>query len=194
MVLKKSGLIILTLIPVLFLSSCTLLEPGTSVLKGNYLFQQGSYQDALLSYFEGSETGKYTARIRYNIGNVYYALGEGEAALEIWNSIDENRDAEVAFNTIFNRGVIHYQMGRYADAYNAFRTALKMEPGNMDAKRNLELTIDRMEVDSPMEDNRPDKPVADAGDDARRILQYIKRKEGSLWKTESTGATEANDW
>ena len=175
-------------------SSCSLLEPGTSVLKGNYLYQQGKYQDALLSYLVGRDTEKYSGRIQYNIGNVYYALGEGEAALGIWDSIDENSDREVAFNTIFNKGVLHYQMGRYSEAYRAFRTALEMIPGNLDAKRNLELTIDRLEVENPTEEDRPDSPSADAGDDARRILQYIKRKEGSLWKSNPSEPADTNDW
>ncbi len=193
MVLRKlsaAGLLVFTF----WGSSCTLLEPGASVLKGNYLYQQGRYQDALLSYLEGRDTEKFSGRIQYNIGNVYYALGEGEAALGIWDSIDENRDSEVAFNTIFNKGVLHYQMGRYPEAYRSFRTALEMVPGNLDAKRNLELTIDRLEVENPTEENRPDKPTAEAGDDARRILQYIKRKEGSLWKSETSEPADTNDW
>ena len=178
----------------LFFLSCGLLEPGSSVLRGNYLYQQGRYQNALLLFLQGEETGKYDSRIRYNIGNVYYALGEGPAALEIWNGIDETRDPVVAFNTIFNRGVIFYQTSRYLEAYTAFRTALEMNPGNLDAKRNLELTIDRMEVEARSSESRSDSSVPEAGDDARRILQYIRRKEGNVWKNDSAPFSDVMDW
>ena len=88
MVLKRSIYIFLSGTLFFLLGSCKVLEPGFSVLRGNYFYQQGRYQDALLFYLKGEDTGKYSGRIAYNVGNVYYALGEGQAALQIWAEID----------------------------------------------------------------------------------------------------------
>ena len=82
MVLKRSLLTFLLSGAILLFGSCSLLEPGLSVLRGNYLYQQGRYQNALLLYLEGDESGKSRERILYNIGNVYYALGEGPPPLK----------------------------------------------------------------------------------------------------------------
>ena len=194
MVLKRLIFIFLSGALFLLLGSCTVLEPGLSVLRGNYFYQQGRYQDALLFYLKGEDTGKYSGRITYNVGNVYYALGEGQAALQIWAEIDGNRDSEVSFNTIFNTGVIYYQLGNYPEAYRAFRTALELDTSNLDAKKNLELTIDRLEVEARSGESRTENPAPETTEDARRILQYIKRKEGSLWKSKESGSDAENDW
>ncbi len=198
MVLKRFLSVSLSGILFFLLGSCTVLEPGFSVLRGNYFYQQGRYQDALLFYLKGEDTGKYRGRISYNVGNVYYALGEGHAALQIWAEIDSDRDSEVSFNTVFNTvfntGVIHYQLGNYPEAYRAFRTALELDTGSLDAKKNLELTIDRLEADARSGEFRTENPVPETSEDARRILQYIKRKEGSLWKSKESGSDSENDW
>lgn len=191
MVLKRLRFLPLLL---LGLGSCNLLEPGLSVLRGNYLYQQGRYQDALLFYLEGEDTGKFANRIHYNIGNVYYALGEGPAALGVWNGIDEKQDPEVAFKRVFNTGVIYYQLGSYPEAYRAFRTALELDSGSLDAKKNLEMTIDRMEAEARTEESGSSRPAPEASDDARRILQYIKRKEGRIWRQQPGGSESAEDW
>ena len=194
MVLKRLIFIFLSGILFVLLASCSILEPGFSVLRGNYFYQQGRYQDALLFYLKGEDTGKYSGRITYNVGNVYYALGEGHAALQIWGEINGNRDSEVSFNTIFNTGVIYYQLGDYPEAYRAFRTALELDTGNLDAKKNLELTIDRLEAEARSGESRTENPAPETTEDARRILQYIKRKEGSLWKSKESGSDAENDW
>lgn len=194
MVLIRKWMFPLLLLQLIFFSSCNILEPGLSVLRGNYLYQQGSYQDALLLYLQGEDSGKYKGRIQYNMGNVYYALGEGPAALELWAVVDGNTDSEVIFNTVFNQGVIYYQMGNYPEAYRAFRTTLELSSGSLDAKRNLEMTIDRMEAEARTGETRTKSPVQETTDDARRILQYIRRKEGTPWKSEQGDSASVNDW
>lgn len=194
MVLIRKWIFPLLLLPLMLLSSCNILEPGLSVLRGNYLYQQGRYQDALLFYLHGEDSGKFEGRIQYNMGNVYYALGEGPAALELWTIIDGNTDLEVTYNTIFNQGVIYYQMGNYPEAYRSFRTALELRSGSLDAKRNLEMTIDRLEAEARSGETRSESPTLETTDDARRILQYIRRKEGNPWKSEQNNPASVNDW
>jgi len=183
------------LLPViLFLSSCGVMEPGFSVLGGNYAYQQGRYQDALLHYLKAGEEDTHEGRIRYNIGNVYYALGESPSALEIWRSQIGDRDRDVQFFSSFNSGVIFYQMGRYPEAYGAFRTALELQPGDLDAKKNLELALERLEAESRSSESMDQAAHPEMSDDARRIMQYIRRKEGRVWKTETGESGSANDW
>ena len=90
--------------------------------------------------------------------------------------------------------MIYYQLGNYPEAYRAFRTALELDTGNLDAKKNLELTIDRLEAEARSGESRAENPAPETTEDARRILQYIKRKEGSLWKSKESGSNAENDW
>jgi tetratricopeptide (TPR) repeat protein len=176
------------------LGSCSLLEPGFSVLKGNYAYQQGNYQKALLHYLEEEKQGNHKERILFNIGTIYYALGEGLPALELWKLSDSTLDEEVLFAAGFNSGVVLYQSGRFLEAYYAFRRALELKPGSLESKKNLELVLERLEAESRTPDTRASSDAPEVTDDARRILQYIKRKEGSRWNTKESKSDSVQDW
>lgn len=191
MVLKKT--LLLFLLPILFLS-CSILEPGMSVLQGNYAYQQGKYQTALLHYLQEEDQGNHKERILYNIATIYYALGEGPSALELWQKSELSADEEVLFASSYNSGVVLYQSGEFTQAYHTFRHALEIKPGSLEAKKNLELTIERLEADSRTADSRSPSSATEVSDDARRILQYVKRKEGSRWKQQENVSQSDQDW
>lgn len=190
MVLKK---IILIILPTFFLS-CSVLEPGMSVLQGNYAYQQGKYQNALLHYLHEEDQENHKERIIYNIATIYYALGEGSSALELWQKSELSTDEEVLFASSFNSGVVLYQSGEFTRAYHAFRSALELMPGSLEAKKNLELTIERLEAESRTTDSKSPSSATEMSDDARRIMQYIKRKEGSRWKQQENVSDSDQDW
>ena len=174
--------------------SCSFFEPGSSILRGNYAYQKGDYQTALLHYLSREEESRIQQRILYNKATVYYALGEGLPALKLWQDIDDERDRELLFSATFNAGVVYYRSGQFVEAYHAFRRTLELNPASLDAKKNLELTLERLEAESRSPEKRPDESTAEVSDDARRILQYIKRKEGSRWKAQEEPSDVIQDW
>lgn len=190
MVLKKAVLLFMPFL----LFSCSLLEPGMSVLQGNYAYQQGNYQNALLHYLKEEDQGSHKERILYNIATIYYALGEGPSALELWQKSQLSSDEDVLFASRFNSGVVLYQSGQFNNAYHAFRHSLELKPGSLEAKKNLELTLERLEAESRASDNRGPSSEMDVSDDVRRIMQYIKRKEGSRWKQQENVSGTDQDW
>lgn len=175
------------------MASCSLFEPGWSVLRGSAASYKGDYQNALVAYLQQSDNRRYREIVLYDIADVYYALGEGAAALEIWRGIQESSEKRVIFSAAFNRGVAAYQEGYFLEAYHAFRQALELEPGSLDAKKNLELTIQRLEADSRSGEGAPSREDR-TPDDVRRILQYIKRKEGNPWTGNQEDSGAVQDW
>ena len=180
-------------------TGCGVVEPYWSVLRGNYSFSRGEYQTAIVRYFEALDHGHSTPWILYNLGNVYYALGETEAALRTWYDIEQFDDVQIRFGVSFNRGVLFFEMGRYADAYAEFRRALRLAPSDVDAKINVELAFQRMTageqaqaVRSSETQSRPEV----SGEESVRILEYMRRREGRQWI--ATDAIEepvgGNDW
>jgi len=179
---------------ILMLGSCSLLEPGLSVLEGNYEYQKGDYQKALLHYLSSENLGNHKERILFDIATVYYALGEGQPALELWEQTKTSTDDDVLFAAGFNSGVVLYQSGKYPEAYLAFRKALEIKPSSLEAKKNLELVLERLEADTRSPDSRTPSQDPVVSDDARRILQYIKRKEGRGWNTKESTSDSDQDW
>ncbi len=190
---------ILILTTSLVFSSCGVVEPYWSVLRGNYSFSRGEYQAAIVRYLEALDQEHSTQWILYNLGNVYHALGETEAALRTWDDIAEFDDIQIQFGVSFNRGVLFFEMGRYADAYAEFRRALRLAPQDLDAKINVELAFQRMTAGEQAQAVRPTETQARpevSGEEAARILEYMRRREGRQWI--ATDAIEepvgGNDW
>jgi len=188
--------LILLLFTLLF-SSCNGLEPGLSVLAGNYNYQVGEFQQATIKYVKGLEKGRFTEWIYYNMGNVYFSLGEGEAALDVWTNVDTVEDRDLRYRLNFNKGVLFYQLGRYDEAYDLFKEALKSDPASIDAKINLELTLGKLAAPAVQKSpgNAPGETESVNPAETRRMLEYIRRKEGELWfSSEKEKENYREDW
>jgi tetratricopeptide (TPR) repeat protein len=159
------------------------MEPHARVLAGNYAYGQGRFQGATVSYLRAWEENRYRAWVAYNLGNVYYALGEVQAALGMWQRAQESDEADILFGVAFNKGVFHYERGQYGEAYDQFKKALRIDPGSVDAKVNLELALEKIRAGEqvvrgePTEGEQAESPSAQTV----RILEYVRRKEETRW-------------
>jgi tetratricopeptide (TPR) repeat protein len=178
----------------LCLSGCGMRNVYLDVIQGNYYSGRGQYQEAIVSYMRAFETGKHTDWVEYNLGNAYYSLGEIEAAASVWDKAAETQDPRLQFHLAYNKGSLYYEMGKYREAYEEFKHALRLEPSAMDAKINLELSLRKMNSagGNPAQGNNAPQP---AGEDSGRILDYVKRKEGTKWKaSDEISSPEKDDW
>lgn len=193
---------LLRLILILFItvSSCSNPVVYYSVWQGNNLFTGGDYQDATTSYLSVYDKGRFTDYISYNLANVYYALGEADAAYNEWEKALEAEDSELLFRTMYNKGVLEFESGKYEQAFDLFKKALKIMPGSREAKINLEHSLKRIDSGT----NTAESSVSGADiagndelpDDVQRILEFVKKKEADNWKPgdDNTNIPTENDW
>lgn len=181
------------------LSSCNVAGPHVSVLRGNYSFGRGQYQAATVHYLSANVRPEHEPYIDYNLGNVYYALGELDAALGKWADAAAEAPDQILFGVHFNRGVLNYELGRYEDAYSEFRRCLEIDGTSVDAKINLELSLQKLEATSALGPSRAAVSAEQSGElgaQAARILEYIRRKERQRWVADDRTLehTAQNDW
>ena len=197
--MEKYFLIFITVL-VLLVSGCA--DPGVfySVWNGNNDFARGDYQSANIAYLRALQGGVYSDYISYNLATVYYALGEAPAAMAEWENSSRSLDDDVLFRTVYNRGVLNFELGRYTEAFEDFKNALIINPGDMDAKINLEYSLRRMSANNnPVESSASSATNSDSGetsDEIRRVLQFIKRKDSSTWQPVEEQEVEkgVRDW
>jgi tetratricopeptide (TPR) repeat protein len=171
---------------VLFLTGCSFNSPYIAVVHGNYSYDRGDYQQAVVKYLEARESGEHTEWISYNMGNVYHSLGEISAALQLWEEAEASGETELRFAISFNRGVLHYQQGRYREAYDSFKAALVLNNRSLEAKRNLELSLLKIQAGGNLDRTQPAGDTLQTQDreldaDSARVLEYVRRKEGNRW-------------
>lgn len=174
------------------LTSCS--RQTVQVLSGNISYSGGQYQKAILSYFKAESHPAGQDVVLYNLANVYYALGEGDAALSTWQLAEQNTEStDILFRAAFNRGVLYYQRGRFEEAYYSFRRALTLRPADVDAKINLEHSLSRIRSAAP--GNVPERSGGEHRTDIQNLLDYVRRKEAAQWPEQAADSGESvRDW
>lgn len=185
------------------LTSCADWSDGAGVLYGTYSTMRGEYQGAALTYLQFLENpNKNTPWVQYNLGNVYQFLGESNAALSLWLSIDDTPSSELSFRLAFNKGYLFFQKGQYQEAFDSFKQALVLRPASLEAKQNLELTLAKIQalnnnpvVALPRSQEGSRNPSA-TPQETRAMLDYIRRLESEKWKNlkEKPESTDSSDW
>jgi tetratricopeptide (TPR) repeat protein len=209
----RSTLTMVGAITVFSVTSCTNFGESTAVMRGNLEYGRGDYQSALVHYMVAQEASPEDSWIQFNVGNVYYALGELEAALETWQrarlaveAAGERGSADLSllFATSYNRGVLLFQQGRYSSAYDEFRYALTVNARSTEAKVNLELALQRLQATEASGETAQAGVSTEAGsgdttdpdEETLRILEYVRRKETQQWFANRDAETQdqAEDW
>ncbi len=177
------------LLLIVALSGCGFGDPHLTVLRGNLSFERGEFQDSIVRYLDALEADiEFESHVLYNLGTVYHAVAENEAAVEAWDLAGANAPPDVLFALHHNRGSLYYRQGRYAEAYEQFRRALMIEPSSMGSKINLELALQRVQAAESAPATRSGGAGANGAvsDEARRVLEYMRRKETGQWRATDT--------
>jgi tetratricopeptide (TPR) repeat protein len=177
------------------LFSCNYVEPGLQVFWGNYNSDQGNFQKANLAYLNSLDKGELNMLIHYNLGNTYYRLGESESAIIRWDKVKAT-EVDIQFRLVFNRGVYFYEKGNYLEAARAFKRAVLLNSSSLDAKVNLELSLNRVNTGyERRSDQNNDVHDDSLFDDTERLLNYLKRRETFAWESSDENPhTGGNDW
>jgi Ca-activated chloride channel family protein len=171
------------LVSVFFLSSCS--EGKLLLLEANYLISRGRYDEAIVSYHKALSHDDAAPYAEYGLGLTFHSLDEATAALKrygnsqkILESFSGNEHRELRYRNHYNSGIIFFEEGNFRSAAAAFREALRSDPAKIEAKRNLELSL----LSISMETNEESHP--ESQQEQREILfQYIKQEEEQQWRS-----------
>ena len=108
---------------------------------GHDPYLSGDYPSALVLYERAAERDPGAAEPLYNTGNALYRMEEYGESVSRYDGSLQDAQGELRSSGFFNRGNASFQMGRYDEAIEAYREALRINPGDADAKHNLELAL-----------------------------------------------------
>ncbi|OYX81884.1 MAG: BatE protein [Flavobacteriales bacterium 32-34-25] len=102
--------------------------------KGNYLYKNGKYEQAIDAYNSVLSDKKQSAELYFNLGNSYYKLNKVAPAAELY----------------FNLGNSYYKLNKVAPAIYNYEKALVLKPNDNDIATNLRFaqkrTVDEIKV------------------------------------------------
>ena len=166
------------------LDSCSAARAYIAVARGNQAYDRGSYQQATVDYLRAAQGGAYSHWVAYDLGNVYHALGEPDGASAEWKKAEKANDLRVIVPTLFNEGILDYELGRYREAYDRFRKVLELTPSDVAAKVDLELAFSKMTTkEVPPRSGTQTEPIAvkHNQNQAKQILEIIRQKESGYF-------------
>jgi Ca-activated chloride channel family protein len=120
--------------------------------RGNRYYRSGRYTEAVREYEKAIANGNTTPEVRYNLGTAMLQLGRYEEAEQHLRLALRELRPEVRQRAYYNLGNRYLENARKgADqqgapqlldaAVEAYKHALRLEPGDFDAKWNLELAL-----------------------------------------------------
>ena len=172
---------------------------SSDILKGTYAVRQKQYRHAVSCFLKVAERANENQNKEnldyalYDLGTAYALLDERAAALEKFVLIDENSPQNVQYSTYYNSGVIAHKEGRYEDALNYFRKALEIDSSRIEAKINMELSIQLAEENVQHQESKT-IPASESKisipEMEKSIYERIKENDKKQWKNSEANQTQ----
>ena len=110
---------------------------------------------------------------------------ENKAAMEKINSLSGNAPDKIKFAAFYNSGIIAQREGDYQKAVELFKNALLVDPSNVRAKVNLELSRNQ-QAQRAHESERQmigaDEISEEESDLQKSVFNRIREKDQQQWK------------
>ncbi len=120
--------------------------------KANKLFEEKRYEDALKIYQDLYGKDTKNGALAYNMGNTYAAMGETEKAQDFYSKAISSDNEEARQRSRFNLGNLQMGAKKINDAVNQYVDYLHESPGDIDAKRNLELALRELQQEEQQQE------------------------------------------
>lgn len=114
------------------------------IYRGNKLFSAGELDNAIVEYRKALQKDSTSYSANYNLANTSYTAAVAEESAngkvakyeEAAKYLDKVLETSPTFEAWFNKGNVLMQQENYQQAVDAYKEALLLNPGDMDAKRN----------------------------------------------------------
>lgn len=127
------------------------------IRKGNGEFDDGRYQQAEIEYRKALEKVPLSYKADYNLGNALYKQQQFDAAVTKYSALAEKGKSRKDLNRYYyNLGNALFESRKYPESVEAYKNALRNEPGDMDAKHNLQLAM-KMLIENKQKQDQQDQ-------------------------------------
>jgi len=179
---RSTPLVAAALAAALALASPARCDFRSDMNRGNKLCVAGNMEAARQEYFNAQASRPEAAEAPYNIGNTYLFEGNHDEALKFYASADAlARNPALKSLIAYNRGCALFRAGKESEAVESFKDALRWNPGDADAKYNIEWIRNPKRPKKPQGQPKPQQGKQSqekmSKEDAERLLQMVRDKE-----------------
>lgn len=117
------------------------------VRKGNSLYEEQRMEEAQKEYRTALQKDAASVEGKFNLGDSQYAMGDFESAENTFRELSEypNLADNVKAKTLYNLGNAQFQQQKLEEALESYKSSLRLNPKDMEAKFNYAYTKAMME-------------------------------------------------
>ena len=119
-----------------------------AIKRGNAHYKAEAYDAALEAYQSAAEDRPEDAISRYNLGTALYQKKQFEKASDEFRRSLDAADPVHQAQGYYNLGNAQAQLNDIEGAIRSYKSALRLNPADLDAKHNLELALEKLEQKS----------------------------------------------
>lgn len=162
-----------------------------TIFNGVNAFQHKKYNQAISYFLQANDKAKKKDDVQlmsyslFNLGTCYIMQNEDEAAVQRFSQVPEDAPANVRYAAYYNSGIVAYRNQNVEMAAQFFRKALEIDSSKIDAKVNLELCVNKIEVDARQYESKisqVNESKSEYDDEESSIFEHIKENDKNQWK------------
>lgn len=181
------------------LTGCS--DSTTDILKGTFAFAQKQYSSAVAHFNSAKQNAEQKANQEvveyalYDLGTAYSLLGEDDAAMEKYSELTQDAPASIRYGAYYNAGIIAHKNEDYDKAVEYFKKALEVDSTRLDAKINLELSIQSVQVNVQHNQSNAVPSAEDRNmnnqDLEKAVFERIKENDQKQWKNSESSQSNS---
>lgn len=162
------------------------------VREGNRLFRKGSYAEAEVAYRKALEANPRNPQAVYNLGNALLAQQKDSAAVSQFEQAAKLESVPLRKSMAYhNLGVICQGKRLFAEAINAYKESLRLNPKDHETRYNLELCKRQQKQQQDNKKNKTNKQ--DQKDDKQDKQKQDKQKQEQQKKDQQKQQQQKQD-
>jgi Ca-activated chloride channel family protein len=109
------------------------------------LYDSGEFDRATTLLEEARDKNPADPVVNYNLGSAYHQQGEYDKANDTYLNSALSKDSIMRAYSYYNMGNTEFRKGEYQKALDAYKKSIDIDPTDLDAKYNLELTRQKLQ-------------------------------------------------
>ncbi len=191
---KKKAVPAVSLVFALLLSGCSSrFTNAAKLLEGKLEWNRKNYSAAAADFLEAYESSVHSGDeelscyASFALASTFLAQNENEAAKKHFEHISAEAPDHIRFAVLYNQGIIAHREGDFKAAAACFKDALKIDGSNIDAKINLELSLQEEQLHTRSREQEVSQTSESSSEQSalqNAIYSIIRENEQKQWKNQ----------
>ncbi|MBN2345040.1 MAG: tetratricopeptide repeat protein [Candidatus Aminicenantes bacterium] len=166
--------------------------------KGIEAYRRGEFTEALELFLSAKGLKSNAPALANNTAAALYQLKKYPEAFDEFSHIEAAKLKADAPGLHYNLGNALYRLGRFPEALESYKRCLRLDPGDIQAKKNFELTLKKIQEE---QEPQPNPQQQDQAEDEQQkheaVMQFLdqnERKQMEKKKRKTAPVRNEKDW